>query len=218
MYIFLYLAMTLCAGFAFGYGVARFFRTRKALYTRMIVFGLGCAMMGRLFETISLFAFGEIPSGFHIGILGIIGSFLFFFTANYGQMDSLVDDGSRRYLKVRLIALAAPVVIVALYCVFLKYADLEDAIVGAVEALVISMASYYNLKHLIIRDVDYGVIDSIRYYNFLALIYAIICMIQMIFTAAPVPGALVVTVDVIYCVLMLIFVPVLERGVSKWVI
>ena len=105
---YLSLAMTVCAFIGFNYGLARFFKVRKALYTRMIVFGIGSAMMGRLFETLMLFAFGEIPTGFHIGVLGVMSSFLFFFTATFGQMDSLVDDGSPRFRKYRMIGLLAP--------------------------------------------------------------------------------------------------------------
>ncbi len=214
---YLSLAMTLCALFSFSYGLARFFRKRKALYTRMIVFGIGCAMMGRLFETLNLFAFGEIPSGFHIGMLGIIGSFLFFFTANYGQMDSLVDDGSAQFRKVRLIALIAPVCIWALFGVYVHFAGFyAGAVVRAIVTAVIALASYYHLKHLIIKDVDYGIIRSIRKYNLLALFYALLCMLEMIFHAAPFGAVWLIVTDLLICAVLLVFIPVLEIGVKKW--
>ena len=216
---YLYLVMTLCAVFGFNYGLMRIVRQRKALYTYMIVFGIGCAMMGRLFETLSLFAFGEIPSGFHVGMLGVVGSFLFFFTANYGQMDSLVDDGSPMFRKYRLLALLAPIIIAALYVFYLRYAvSVESAIVHGILAAVIALASYYHLKHLIILDVDYGIIRSIRSYNLLALIYAVLCMCEMIIHAAPFPVILTVIVMALISIILLIFVPVLERGVTKWTI
>ena len=215
---FLSLAMTLCACYGFNYGLARFFRKRKALYTRMIVFGIGSAFMGRLFETLNLFAYGEIPSGFHIGMLGVVSSFLFFFTANFGQMDSLVDDGSRKFRASRLIALIAPICVALLYGVYLHYAGGfgAGAFTRAVETIVIAMASYFHLKHLIIRDVDYGIIRSIRKYNLLALIYAFLCMTEMILNAAPFPGIVTVLVCILNCVVYLIFIPVLELGVKKW--
>ena len=214
---YLSLAMTLCACFGFNYGLSRFFRKRKALYTRMIVFGIGSAFMGRLFETLNLFSYGEVPSGFHIGMLGVISSFLFFFTANYGQMDSLVDDGSRIFRASRLIALIAPAIIIALFCVFIRYAGWSAGTVGhAVETLVIALASYFHLKHLVIRDVDYGIIRSIRLYNLLALIYAFLCMAEMILHAAPFPGVVQIIVCVLICIVYLVFIPVLELGVKKW--
>lgn len=214
---FLSLAMTLCACFGFNYGLSRFFRERKALYTRMIVFGIGSAFMGRLFETLNLFAYGEIPSGFQIGMLGVVSSFLFFFTANFGQMDSLVDDGSRKFRAARMIALIAPVCVAVLFCVYIRYAGFQaGAWARMVETVVIALASYFHLKHLIIRDVDYGIIRSIRKYNLLALIYAFLCMAEMILYAAPFPGFLTVIVCLLICVVYLIFIPVLELGVKKW--
>lgn len=214
---FLSLAMTLCACVGFNYGLARFFRERKALYTRMIVFGIGSAMLGRLFETLSLFAFGEIPSGFHIGVLGIVSSFLFFYTANFGQMDSLVDDGSAKFRKYRMIGMIAPVVILILYILYLKNTEFgAGAIVRAIEAIVIALAAYYHLKHLVIEDVDYGIIRSIRGYNLVALIYAVLCMLEMILTASPYSIIWTVIVDLLICVILLIFIPVLEKGVKKW--
>lgn len=214
---YLTLAVTVCAFLGFNYGLARFFRERKALYTRMIVFGIGSAMFGKLFETLSLFAFGEISSGFHIGVLGVISSFLFFFTANYGQMDSLVDDGSRRYRKYRLLALIAPAVVAGLYVVYLHFSGFHaGAVVHLVEAFVIALAAYYHLKHLIIKDVDYGIIRSIRSYNLIALIYAFLCMMEMILTSAPFSGVWLVILAILKCVVLLIFVPVLEMGVKKW--
>ncbi|MCR4646029.1 MAG: hypothetical protein K5695_11605 [Oscillospiraceae bacterium] len=170
---YIYLALTLSAAVGFGYGLYRFFRQRSAMYIKMIVFGIGCAMLGRLFETLQLFANGQIQTGFHVGVLGVVGSFLFFFTANYGQMDSLVDDKTTAFRKYRLIALAAPACIMLLYLFyFLKVGMGQAAVVRGIETLIISQAAYYHLKHLIMPDVDYGVIRSLRLYNLLALGYS----------------------------------------------
>lgn len=216
---YLSLAMTVCAFIGFNYGLARFFKVRKALYTRMIVFGIGSAMMGRLFETLMLFAFGEIPTGFHIGVLGVMSSFLFFFTANFGQMDSLVDDGSPRFRKYRMIGLLAPAGIAVLYFLSVRTGGWgAGAVVAAVESIVIALASYYHLKHLVIKDVDYGIIRSLRNYNLLALVYAFLCMVEMILKSAPLSPIWIIAVDVLICVILLIFIPVLERGVRKWII
>ena len=76
MYLYLSLAMTVSAGVGFVYGLYRFFRDESALYVRMIIFSVGCAMFGRLFETLQYLVNGELGSGFHVGMLGIVGSFL----------------------------------------------------------------------------------------------------------------------------------------------
>ena len=213
---YLFLALTLSAAAGFGYGLYRFFRGKTAMYIKMIVFGIGCAMLGRLFETLQLFANGQIQSGFHVGILGVVGSFLFFFTANYGQMDSLVDDGSKQFRKYRLIALAAPACIILLYIfLVLRIGFGQATIVRGIETLIISQAAYYHLKHLIIPDVDYGVIRSLRLYNLLALIYSFLCMAEMLLTLVNLP-VLSVIVYVLMCAAMLVFLPILKRGVKRW--
>ncbi len=214
---YLYLAITLFAALGFNYGLYRLFWNTKALYVRMVIFGVGCAMIGRLYETIGLFALGELPYGFNIGMLGAVGSFLFFFTANYGQMDSLVDDGSKAFQKTRLIAAVAPIIVIVLFMVFLRNASFGwDTAAFVLEATVIAQASYYHLKHLIIEDVDFGVVKSIRGYNFLGLVYAGLCMLEMLMKAIPFPDAVKVAWTALMCLVLLLIVPVLERGVTKW--
>ena len=76
--LFSNLAMFICMAVSFTYGVVRFFKKGKALYLQMIVGGLGCMMLGRAFQFITLLTRGTLPTGFHVGGLGIAGSFVFF--------------------------------------------------------------------------------------------------------------------------------------------
>ena len=217
MYLYLSLALTVCALIGFGYGLFRFFRDESALYVRMIVFAIGCAMLGRLFETLLILVNGGLENGFHVGMLGIIGSFMFLFSANFGQMDSIVDDGSKKYLKTRLISLVAPLVIVGIWVVIAVTKGFNKTTIPlGVEALFIALASYYHLKHLIIEDVSFGLIKAIRTYNLLSLIYAVLCMTEMFVKSFNLPVFATVTVNVLQCFVLLVFIPVLERGVKKW--
>ena len=217
MYLYLSLAMTVSAGIGFVYGLYRFFRDESALYVRMIIFSVGCAMFGRLFETLQYLVNGQLGSGFQIGMLGIIGSFMFLFSANYGQMDSIVDDRSPKFRRTRIISLAAPIVIIAIWCAIAAMKGLNKATIPlGVETLFIAQASYFHLKHLIIKDVEYGLIKSIRLYNLLALIYALLCMLEMLIESLNYPTFSIVIVYVLQCAVLLAFVPVLERGVKKW--
>lgn len=218
MYLILSIILTVCAAIGFGYGLFRFFREDEALYVRMIVFAVGSAMFGRLFETLQLLVNGQISESFHIGMLGTAGSFLFLFSANYGQMDSLVDDGSKQFRKTRIIALIAPIVMVAMWGVLAsKGFTAKTAIIG-IETLIIAMAAYYHLKHIIIKDVDFGLIRVIRNYNTLALVYAFLCMAEILIKSFNLSFVFVIIVYVLQCAVMLAFVPVLERGVNKWTI
>lgn len=217
MYLYLSLALTVAAGIGFAYGLYRFFRDESALYVRMIIFGVGCAMLGRLFETLLILVNGSLKNGFHVGMLGIIGSFLFLFSANFGQMDSIVDDGSAKYRKTRLISLAAPLVIMGIWIVIAVTKGVDETTIPlGVETLFIALASYYHLKHLIIEDVSFGLIKAIRSYNLLSLVYAVLCMTEMFVKSFNIPAFATLIVNVLQCVVLLVFVPVLERGVKKW--
>lgn len=214
---YLFLAMTVCAAVGFAYGLYRFFRKQSALYIRMIVFGIGCAMLGRLFQTLQLFVSGGIQEGFHVGILGVVGSFMFFFSANYGQIDSLVDDGGSKLRKYRLLALLAPLAAIALYAVYyIRVGFCADAAVHGVETAFIGAALYFHLKHLIIPDVHFGIVRSIRSYNLLALIYGLLCMTEIIFGAFRLPGVCNIVLSVLLCLTLIVFIPVLEKGAKKW--
>ena len=148
----------------------------------MITFSVGCMAFGRLYQVVRLLTIGDILENFQLGVFGIIGSLLFLFSANYGIMDSLADDGDRKYAKYRIIPLAAPCVIISLYVFFFWMSEcpLIFRIIAGVITVVAGGASYFNLKHLIYPDVDFGVINCLKEYNALALVFELLCIAEMI--------------------------------------
>ena len=175
MYLIANIIVCVCALAGAIYGGLQFFRPRKALYAQMITLSLGCITFGRLFNIVRLLTGGNLTDHFQLGFLGLIGGLMFFFSANYGTIDSLLDDGSKEFTKYRLIALAAPAAAVVMYVVLFILSDVSDLwkILGAVLTLFVMAASYFNLKHLIYPDVDFGVVKCLRPYNLLALIYSV---------------------------------------------
>ena len=77
----------------------------------MVTCAVMCIMIARLFYIIYLVTQGSMLPGFHIGMLGMIGSFQFLFSANYGQMDGLVDDGTDAFRMTRIKAFLVPALI-----------------------------------------------------------------------------------------------------------
>ena len=216
--LFSNLAMFLCMAVSFTYGVIRFFKQGKALYLQMIVGGIGCMMLGRVFQVVTLWTRGILPDGFHVGTLGVVGGFLFFLSANYGQMDKLLDDGAKKNRKYRLLGLLAPLVIAGIYALtFLFRVDKESIIVNSVMAAIIMFASYFNLKHFIFPDVEFGIIRSIRGYNLVALLLAVLSVGEMVLLlyAETIP---LLILYIAICVTSVAIVPVLEKGVKKWTI
>ena len=207
----------LCAFIGFSYGVSKFFRPKKAVYAQMITLAVGCMAFGRLYQVVRLITVGDILEHFQLGVLGIIGSLIFLFSANFGVMDSLADDGSKEYSKYRIIPVIAPLATLAVYTVFFLIPDLPKLvkIVAGVISLVAAGASYFNLKHLIFPDVDFGVINCLKGYNLLALVFEFLCVAEMIAFSRNSEIATLI-IGVLMGVVLLVIVPVVERGIKKW--
>lgn len=217
MYLIANIIVCVCALAGFIYGGIQFFRPKKALYAQMITLSLGCITFGRLFNIVRLITGGTLSDHFQLGFLGLIGSLMFFFSANYGTVDSLVDEGSKKLKKYRLIAIAAPVVIVAMYVVLFLLSDIPTLwkILGAVLTLFAMSASYFNLKHLIFPDVEFGVVKCLRTYNLLALIYT-----AAIFTECVALSRDNELLTLISCcvtgIVTAAMIPTVVRGIEKW--
>ena len=207
----------ICALIGFIYGIIKFFKPKKAVYPQMITLAVGCMAFGRLYQVVRLLTGGEILNSFQLGLFGIIGSLMFLFSANYGAIDSLADDGSKEFTKYRIVSVAAPLVAAALYFIFIFAADtakLTKIIYGIITVFVM-LASYFHLKHLIFPDVDFGVINCLKPYNLLALMYSFICMAEMIFLSLNSEIGILI-VGVIMGGLLIGIVISVERGIKKW--
>lgn len=207
-----------CALAGFIYGGILYFHKRKALYAQMITLALGCFAVSRLFTVLLLIVnAGVVESSFQVGYLGVAGSFMFLLSANYGALDSLVDDRTRTFVRYRITALICPLIGLVVYYLLFYIADIELfwRVITAVVILITSLASYYHLKHLIIPDVDYGVVRCLRPFNVLGLIFAVSIVVEfyglsrdnepVFFAASCLSG-----------VIMMLMIPVLKGGMKKW--
>lgn len=206
-----------CALISFIYGITQFFKPKKATYAQMIVLGVGCIAFGRLYQVVRLLTEGDILHEFQLGIFGVFGSLMFFFSANFGTMDSIADDRSKIFTKYRVISLAAPLTAFVLYAVFLLFSDvsLYWKIIGAILTLFIMQTTYFNLKHLVFPDVDYGIINCLKPYNALVLFYALLCIADIIALSRENDVA-VALVSAQVGVSVLFITPLLAKGVKKW--
>ena len=214
--LILEIVLTVITGVVFAWGDFKFFRKRIALYLQMVTCAVGCAFLTRVFETIQIWNSGE-TSVYSISMLGILAEFLFLYCSNYGVIDSLCDDGSKRFIKYRLAAVIVPIAIfvysIMQYSWFKTQTDTAPYLIY-IPITVILLAMYYHIKHLIIPDVENGIVRRIRLYNLLGVINCLAVLLGfMAKTGEPLWYVSVIT-NFIPTILML---PVLNRGAKKWI-
>lgn len=207
------------AGCAVGfiYGACKFFKPKVALFLQIVVFSLGSLMLGKLYTIISYVSAGISNNDFNVGMLGTFGCFVFLLSANYGQMDGLVDGKEKKYRKYRVISLIAPAAIAAMYIpVALSGENLITKIIIAAMIVPAVLASYYNLKHTIIPDVYMGILASIRPYNVCALALCVFSVAELVSDTLTVNSVLTLIFAALVSIVSAVIVPVLEKGVKKW--
>ena len=205
--------------FSFVYGIKKFLKKGKPLFLQSITMAMGCHTLGSIYHVCQTLTTETVFEGFTPAYLGRIGFFLFLITASYGQMDRIVDDGSKKIRSIRYIALIGPALA---FLLFIPNAIMEDLptktkIAVSLVWLPALVAVYYNLKHAIIPDFDFGFIKAIKPYNILATCLGfaeLLCLtawdylynIQLIITSL---------VFAILCVSMMF---VAKKGADKWTI
>ena len=210
----------LCATlFSFIYGLNKFFKKGKPLFLQSITMAMGCHALGSIYHVCQTLTTETVLEGFTPAYLGRIGFFLFFIAASYGQMDRIVDDGTKKFRPSRLIALIAPITAILLY---IPNGIMEDLPISTKVAvglvwLPATVSVYYNLKHAVIPDYDFGFIKAIKPYNILAAALGfseLLCLTAWDYLYS-IPLVISTVVFAILCITMMI---VAKKGAEKWTI
>lgn len=202
---------------AFIYGGAKFFKKGIGLYLQSITMAMGCHALGSLYRVCELLTTGSVSEGFTPAYLGIMGFFIFFIAASYGQLDRIVDDGSKELRHCRYIAFAAPAVAVLIFIpnFFINPIGLKDGITYLLVWIPAMIALYFNLKHAIIPDMDFGFIKAIKPYNLLGMFLGfseLVCM-----TARNCFSDYAVTLlSLVFGGLCIATMVAAKKGVEKW--
>ena len=156
--------------FSFIYGLNHFFRKGRPLFLQSLTMAMGCYALGSVYHLCQTLTTETVLEGFTPAYLGRIGFFLFLITASYGQMDRIIDDGSRKIKPYRYIALIAPLLAILLYIpnAIIIELPIQTKIAVLLVWLPAVVAVYYNVKHAIIPNLDFGFIKAIKPYNILA--------------------------------------------------
>ena len=205
--------------FSFIYGLNKFFKKGKPLFLQSITMAMGCYSLGSVYHLCQTLTTETILEGFTPAYLGRIGFFLFLITATYGQMDRIVDDGSKKLRPYRYMALIAPVLAALLYVpnAIIVELPIQTKIAALLVWLPAVVAVYYNLKHAIIPDFDFGFIRAIKPYNILAACLGfaeLLCLTAWDYFN----DALLVISSFAFAILCVAMMCAAKKGAEKWTI
>ena len=204
---------------SFIYGLNKFFKKGKPLFLQSITMAMGCHALGSIYHLCQTLTTEEVLEGFTPAYLGRIGFFLFLITASYGQMDRIVDDGSKKIKPSRYIALIAPVCAILLY---LPNGTMEDLPIETKIAVLLVwlpaiVSVYYNLKHAIIPDCDFGFIKAIKLYNICAVCLGfaeLLCLTAWDYLY----NTQLVICSIVFALLCVAMMHAAKKGAEKWTI
>ena len=205
--------------FSLVYGLRHFFKKGKPLFLQSITMAMGSHALGSIYHMCQSLTSENVVEGFTPAYLGRIGFFLFIITASYGQLDRIVDDGSPKMRKSRIIALLAPVLALLIYIPNALPEDIavSTKVVYALVWLPAMISVYFNLKHAIIPDLDFGFIKAIKPYNLLVLLLSFSELLCLTAWDYYYPVFMAVS-SVVFGALCICTMVLARRGVKKWTI
>ena len=205
--------------FSLIYGLKYFFKKGMPLCMQSLTMAMASHALGSIYHMCQTLTSENIVEGFTPAYLGRIGFFLFILTASYGQLDRIVDDGSAKMQRARVIALIAPVLVALLYVpnAMLEAVAIETKVVYALVWIPAAISVYFNLKHAIIPDLDFGFIRAIKPYNVLVLCLEfaeILCLTAWDYYY-PLQMAICTIVFGVLCACTMMAA---KKGVEKWTV
>lgn len=187
------------------------------MYFQLLVWAAGCYALKTLWGVIYLLCGNR--ELLNISIVGVIGCCWFLLSANLGTLDSIVDERGAAGRPARLIALAAPLVML-LDLLWAGYSCRDSVSVGSliltgVGFLPALPASYFCLKHLLLPVDTFGFLRAIRLCNLFALL---ICVGNYAIVLLSLQGAeaRLTAVTLVQSLLLVGLVYACERGRRLW--
>ena len=171
--LYIVLISSLISVGAFINGACKLFKRRKPLYFQLLICAVGCLALEQLFIVVAIWCDIFNPNS-NLGMIGLFGCNFFLLSANYGQLDSIIDDGSSAYTSVRRIAFVAPIILVVAIvpAVLLVVSGPTKAILMLITMLIPACpASYFNFKHLLMPMDDFRFLQGTRKCNLFALAF-----------------------------------------------
>ena len=167
---------------AFVHGAVKILKKGKPLYFQIVIWAVGCYCL-QCIESCVVYLCGDFSDKGIVGQIAMCGFFVALISANFGALDTIVDERSKNNGKYRKLALVAPVAfgiasVVALKNIFPLYNF--AAIVYGMSLLSMIVASYFSLKHLLLPNDELGILSCTRMCNIICLIIYLLAVLLII--------------------------------------
>lgn len=154
-----------CAIAVTGFIYAGFAMRKKkmALYFLLLVFAVGCFTLQQIAILVATLC--NVSSALNIGRTGLLACNLFLVSANYGSLDSIVDDGSSENIPAKnkgKIAAAIFAIILAVYFGVALKTKVYLAVINTVLMIPAVFGVYYNVKHIFMPIDALGLLDATK--------------------------------------------------------
>lgn len=200
---------------AVALGVGACIGRKQPLFFKILLFGCASYLLGALFEACWALVYGAPPEGFHVGLLGRVGAYFFLLSAYFGAIDRLADGGEKAYRPYRLGALLGPLGLGALAVWSVTRRGWFDCLSLLLLAVPVGVTLYFALKHLILPDVEMGIIRVMRPYNACVIL---LCLCELAGQLPELPQWARTGAAGSACLMLVLLLPLAERGVRKWFI
>lgn len=168
------------AGFAMG-------KKKIALYFSLLIFAAGCFALQQIAMLVATAC--NVSSALNIGRAGLLACNLFLVSANYGSLDSIVDDGSRENVPAKnkgKVAAVIFIIVLAIYFMVAIKTKLYLAVINTVLMIPAIFGVYYNVKHILMPTDALGLLKATRRCDLAALsfyVYNVIYIFALSFNS-----------------------------------
>ncbi|WP_282751322.1 permease, partial [Emergencia timonensis] len=144
-----------------------------------------------------------------------IGCYFFLLSSYYGAMDRLADGGEKEYRRIRLAAAIPLILPLGLLTLNMAKAGLTASLPFLFLVIPMTLTLYFAVKHLVFPDVELGIIRVMRPYNACAVFF---CITELLSQFVFFPESVRRIATILSCLLLVLLLPLAEKGVRKWFI
>ena len=207
---------------AFIFGLYVCYKKKCPLYFRLLFFGVGCFFLEEIYYLTDYICIGNWSDSFSFACFGSGGCYAFMFSANYGLIDGIVDDGCSNSKAAKRTGRLAPIILALIFIVCSVYSYKTNGRLLPMVLMLISKfmafpAAYFQLKHLVLKDnVDY-ILSYLKPCNAMGLAVIFIDFISdASYTFGFLPGIAVTEYLIPLSLLGLMIAA--DRGIKQWMI